>query len=87
MAITTNHVTGFMVGLGVAAAGFYMYRRNQTQVDAWLRSQGINVGVGVDRDPQGMSLEDLVAEKEQLEDIIAEREMATQETGESGQKE
>jgi len=56
MAINSNHVTGFAVGLGVAAVGF---------------------------DAGGMSLEDLVREKERLEDLIAEREIA----GEAGEKE
>jgi len=79
MAITTNHMTGFAVGLGIATVGFYMYRRNQAQIDSWLRNQGINISSGGDRDAAAMSLEDLVAEKEQLEDVIAEREMAAQE--------
>jgi hypothetical protein len=79
MAITNDHVTGFLVGMGAAAAGFYLYRRNQAQVDAWLRNQGIQVGSGGERDPATMSLEDLVSEKERLEDVIAEREMAAQE--------
>jgi hypothetical protein len=79
MAITSNHVTGFVLGLGAAAAGFYVYRQNQDKVDAWLRRQGINVAGGSGGDPRAMPLEDLVAEKERLEDIIAEREMAEQE--------
>jgi hypothetical protein len=79
MAINSNHVTGFLVGVGISAVGFYAYQRNQPQIDGWLRSQGINVGTGGGNDPHAMSLEDLVAEKEKLEDIIAEREMAEQE--------
>jgi hypothetical protein len=82
MAITSNHVTGFIVGVGISAVGFYAYQRNQAQVDGWLRKQGINVGTGSGRDPHTLSLEDLVAEKERLEDIIAEREMAAQEAAE-----
>ena len=42
MPITSQHVTGFVVGLGVAAAGFYLYKMNQKHVDAWLESQGIH---------------------------------------------
>jgi len=78
MAINSNHVTGFIVGMGISAVGFYMYQRNQAQVDGWLRKQGINVSTRGGDDPLSMSLEDLVAEKERLEDIIAEREMAAQ---------
>ena len=74
--ITTQHVTGFAVGLGVAAAGFYLYKKNQHQIDAWLRQQGIAVPTDAGRDYGPMTLEELVREKEQLEDLIAEREHA-----------
>ena len=80
MALTSDHVIGFALGLGAAAAGFYMYKKNQGQVDEWLRKQGINVPGGIANDAASLSLEELVAEKERLEDIIAEREMAAQET-------
>jgi len=83
MAINSNHVTGFAVGLGVAAVGFYIYKKNQAKVDEWLRSQGISVPGSPGVDAGGMSLEDLVREKERLEDLIAEREIA----GEAGEKE
>ncbi len=42
MTITSDHVTGFVVGLGVASLGFYMYKKNEGQIDEWLRSQSIN---------------------------------------------
>jgi len=77
MAVNSDHVTGFAVGLGAAAMGFYLYKKNQAMVDAWLRQQGINVpqaaGPG---DVGAMSLEDLMREKERFEDLIAEREVA-----------
>lgn len=76
MAINTDHITGFAVGLGAAAIGFYAYKKNQAQVDKWLRQQGVNVPVAAAQDTVSMSFEDLVREKERLEDIIAEREMA-----------
>jgi len=78
MAINSNHITGFLVGLGVAGVGFYVYRKNQRNVDAWLNRQGINVQSSGGKDPAAMSMEELVIEKEQLEDLIAEREMAAQ---------
>ena len=76
MAINADHMTGFAVGLGSAAAAFYFYKKNQGRVDEWLRQQGINVPASSSKDPGAMSLEELVLEKERLEDIIAEREMA-----------
>ena len=78
MNITSEHVTGFIVGLGVAALGFYMYKKNEAQVDEWLRSQSINFPFpgSQAKDQSGMSVEELLREKERLEDLIAEREMA-----------
>ena len=74
MAFNSDHLTGFAVGLGAAALGFYMYKKNQANVDGWLRQQGINVPQAANGNPAVMNLEDLVAEKERLEDLIAERE-------------
>jgi len=78
MGIMREHVTGFIVGVGTAALGYYVYKRNQKQVDEWLRKQGINVPVHSGTEPAGMTLEELVQEKERLEDLIAERELAAQ---------
>ena len=78
MAITSDHVAGFVAGIGVASLGFYMYRKNEAQINEWLRGQSINLpfpGFQA-KDPSGKSLEDLLREKERLEDLIAEREMA-----------
>jgi hypothetical protein len=76
MAINSNHVTGFVAGIGVAALGFYVYKMNQAQVDEWLRKQGFKVPASSSKDVSALSLEELVLEKERMEDIIAEREMA-----------
>jgi hypothetical protein len=76
MPITSQHVAGFVVGLGVAAAGFYFYKVNQRRVDAWLESQGIRLPGAVSSDPGALTLEELVRQKERLEDLIAEREYA-----------
>ena len=78
MNISSEHVTGFVVGIGVAAMGFYMYKKNEAQIDQWLRSQSINLPFSGSpaKDQSGMSLEELLREKERLEDLIAEREMA-----------
>ncbi len=79
MGISTDHVTGLAVGVGAAALGFYLYKKNQNRVDEWLRGQGINVPKGDATATAGMSVEDLMREKERLEDLIAEREMAAKE--------
>jgi hypothetical protein len=78
MAITSQHVTGFIIGLGVAAAGFYLYKVNQKRVDAWLESQGIQFPGASASDHSSMTLEELVRQKERLEDLIAEREYAAE---------
>jgi hypothetical protein len=78
MTITSEHVTGFVVGIGVASMGFYMYKKNEAQINEWLRGQSINFpfkGFQA-KDSSGKSLEELLREKERLEDLIAEREMA-----------
>jgi hypothetical protein len=78
MNVTSDHVTGFVVGLGVASLGFYLYKKNEAQIDQWLRGQSINFPFpGFQAQKQsGLSLEELLREKERLEDLIAEREMA-----------
>lgn len=74
--ITSQHITGFVVGVGTSALGFYLYKKNQTKIDMFLRSQGINIPPKGGKDVSSMTLGELVAEKERLEDIIAEREMS-----------
>lgn len=78
MAITSQHVTGFAIGLGVAGLGFYVYKKNQPQIDDFLRKQGIQLPDRGSQDYSAMTLEELVSEKERLEDLIAEREMAVE---------
>jgi hypothetical protein len=80
MALTSQHITGFAVGIGIAAAGFYMYKQNESEVDEWLRKQGINLPSASIKDYSAFSLEELVLEKERLEDMIAERELAVHES-------
>ena len=80
MNITSQHVTGFFVGVGAAAAGYYFYKKNQAKVDDFLRRQGIQIPEYSHHDPASLSLEELVAEKERLEDLIAEIELAEKET-------
>jgi len=76
MALNSQHVTGFVVGLGAAGLGYYVYKKNQKQIDEFLKSQGINLPGSAEKDYSSLTLEELVAEKERLEDLIAEMEMA-----------
>ena len=79
MAINTEHVSGFVVGLGAATLGLYLYKQNQQRVDQWLRQQGINVPQFGGKDEGSMSVQELMFEKERLEDLIAEREIKAKE--------
>jgi hypothetical protein len=81
MAVNSDHVAGFVVGLGTATLGLYLYKKNQAHVDQWLRQQGLNVPQPASGDPGAMSLEELMSEKERLEDLIAEREAAAAPSG------
>ncbi len=74
MAINSQHVTGFAVGLGASALAFYLYKKNQAKVDQFLNDHGIQVSSLIERDPDSMSLKELIKAKEDLEDMIAERE-------------
>jgi hypothetical protein len=77
MNIRVEHIIGFAAGIAASAGGFYLYKKNQSRVDGWLREQGIPVPRTAAITPESMSLEELVIEKEKLEDIIATRELET----------
>ena len=81
MSINSDQITGFVVGLGATALGFYLYKKNQARVDQWLRQQGIHVPQAGAKDPAGMSIEELMTEKERLDDLIAERQVGTASEG------
>lgn len=79
MNINSNHVIGFAAGITASAACIYLYKRNQSNFDAWLSEHGINLSGPSGKNPESMTLEELVTEKERFEDIIAEKEMAESE--------
>jgi hypothetical protein len=77
MTISNDHLSGFIFGAGAAAAAYYYYRKNQPQVDEFLRKQGIELpNLQMQRDLTDWTIDDLVREKERLEDLIAEREFS-----------
>jgi len=87
MNINSNHVIGFTAGIVASAGGFYLYKKNQVRVDGWLREQGIRIPNRSSADPESMSLEELVTEKERFEDIIATLEMEGAKVGSEENKE
>ena len=73
--ITRDHVTGALVGVGIVAAGYYIYKKNQSQVDAFMKKQGINLPNNMGKDYRMMSVVELMETKELLEDILAEKQI------------
>ena len=76
MAITSEHLVGAAVGVGVAAVGFYLYQKNQDRINEFLRSHGLDIPVSDKQPIESMNIEDLATLKERIEDLIAERELA-----------
>ncbi len=78
--LSSGKVLAFGVGVGSAAVGFYLYRKNENKIHDFLRSQGINVPESTGgKAPSDLSLEELVMAKEQYEDLIAEKELLAKE--------
>lgn len=80
MAVTTDHLVGVAVGVGIAAAGYYFYRKNEDKVDQFLRDHGMNIPVREGKPLASMSIEELATLKERIEDVLAEREVAAKAT-------
>ena len=75
--IKKEHLMGAAVGVGTVAVGYYLYKKNQSKVDSFLRKQGINIKTSSQAIYDNMALEELVTTKEHLEDLIAEKELST----------
>lgn len=73
--INKEHLTGFVVGVGVAATGYYLYMKNKEKVDEMLAEYGIKIPAAQQENLAGMTLEELMLKKETIEDMIAEKEM------------
>ncbi len=74
MDLSKNYFIGFLAGVTVSAAGFYMYKKNQPKIENFLRLQGIDIPPSNETNYKEMALEKLMETKENLEDIIAEKE-------------
>ena len=70
-------VKGILIGVGISAAGFLLYKNNEEKVDNFLRRNGIQV-----KTPTGsldsLSVEELMRTRERIEDLIAEKELDEQ---------
>ena len=82
-----NLVKGILIGVGVSAVGFYLYKKNEEKLDRFLRNRGMDIRPsGSPYAPQ--TVEELMRAKETIEDLIAEKEMQEQsitvEAGEPG---
>ena len=80
-------VKGILIGVGVSAVGFYLYKKNEEKVDSFLRDRGMDIKPR-SSNYETMSVEELMRTKETIEDLIAEKEMHEQsitvEAGELG---
>ena len=75
--VKKEHLVGAAVGVGTVAVGYYLYKKNQSKVDSFLRKQVINIKTSSEAIYDNMALEELVTTKEHLEDLIAEKELST----------
>lgn len=71
--ITKQHLIGAAVGIGAAAVAIYLYKKNQSKVDEFLRKQGINIKPASCSEFENMDIEALTEIKEHIEDLIAEK--------------
>ncbi len=63
--------------MGVSAAAFCLYKKNEDKVDSFLRGRGMDIRPR-GTDWETMSVEELMRTKETIEDLIAEKEMQEQ---------
>lgn len=89
MMVTNDHMVGFAAGAAVTALALYWYDQNRERVDQFLESQRMGLGQPGGSWPQAPqyapppasggqqpTMEELMAQKEQLEDMIAELQAA-----------
>lgn len=73
--INSDHVMGAVVGVGACAVGYYLYTKNENQVNEFLKKQGISLPASTSKNYNTMNIEELMETKELLEDLIAEKEV------------
>lgn len=72
--VSSDHLMGVAVGVGACAVGYYIYKKNEDQVDTFLKKQGINLPASTNKNYNAMTIEELMETKELIEDLIAEKE-------------
>lgn len=84
--LNSRFLYGALTGVAVASTGFFVYQRNKEKIDAFLRSQGIQIPTSAAKNFADMDLKELTAAKESIEDLIAEIEYAQKQAEEGGAK-
>ena len=52
--MTRDYILGAALGIGVAATGFYLYKKNQDKIDDILRSHGMDIPVNENKPLESM---------------------------------
>ena len=73
--INNDHLIGAAIGVGACTVAYYVYKKNECQVDSFLKKQGINMPATSIKDYNNMNIEELMETKELIEDVIAEKEV------------
>ena len=82
----SRFVYGALTGVAVASTGYFVYQRNKDKIDAFLRSQGLQIPTQAATEFANMDLKELTAAKESIEDLIAEMEYAQKQAEEGAAK-
>ncbi len=77
--IEEKYLIGAAIGVAGTAAAVYLYQKNKTVVNDFLRDQGIDIPDLPCADYAKMSLEELVSTQEMIEDLVAERQVPVEE--------
>lgn len=74
MGINSDHIIGFLLGIGASALGYQYYKKNKTAIDSIIDDIRKPRQPVEDEAVSDLSLEELLLMKERLEDLIAEHE-------------
>ncbi len=81
MAIFSDRFKGFLLGAGLTAFGYWAHKKHHEECGDTCCSDDSDIKKAV-VDPEALSLEDLLKEKERLENLIADLEMKEAEDSE-----
>jgi hypothetical protein len=86
MGINSDHIIGFLLGLGGAALGHHLYKKNKEVIDSMVSDFVPQPKTSAVDAITSLNLEQLTLLKEQLEDLIAEKEAAEEKSSAGKQK-